>query len=183
MILLAFASSFLSCDFQKRVEDNVDNGHENARKELGLELKRIKSDFEKIYKYSRINATDSVNSSKIKNLYLSLNKTTSYIDSLTKEISKLDNQDPKNIELVENIFLNQGIADSIFNKLKRTYSFAIEVAQADTTKLRMKKVQNDISNFNKEHLFKMSEPGWCIITLLSFENELIKDGTKSLYGY
>lgn len=128
-------------------------------------------------------SSDSAVIGKIKNLYTFIDETTKYIDSLKSEMNKLDDKDLKNTDLIKKIFLNDGVGDSVFNKVKLSYSFAIEIALADTTKSRLKKAQDIYTTETKKQFFELNGPLGVNMILYGIESELIKNGTKSLYGY
>jgi hypothetical protein len=95
-------------------------------------------------------------------------------------MNKLDNMDTRNIELVKDLFLNYGLGDSVFNKVKQSYSLASEIASADTTKLRLMEVRETFSEEMKKHFFGLNNPLGVNMILYGVELELIKDGTISL---
>lgn len=62
--------------------------------------------------------------------------------------------DLSNIELLERKFLDRGLADSILNKVKHSYSLSIDIALADTTKARLKKITETYSEETKKQFLK-----------------------------
>ena len=62
-------------------------------------------------------------------------------------------------------------------------TFAIDVALADTTKSRLKTAQDTYTTETKKQFFELNGPLGVNMILYGIESELIKDGTRSLYGY
>jgi hypothetical protein len=182
LIILTISTTLFNCDFKQHVEDKVNNGVSDMKIELNAEITNANSSFMKFYKNALENSNDSILSVKIINLYSSIAKTSKYIDSLREEMNKLDDMDIKNVELVKKTFLYNGIGDSVFNKVKYSYSCTIDVAIADTTKTRLKKSQEKYSEETKKQFFEMNSPLGIYMILSGVESELINDGTSSLSG-
>jgi hypothetical protein len=91
--------------------------------------------------------------------------------------------DTKNIELVKQMFLNNGIGDMVFKRVKQSYSITIAIAFADTTKTRLRKVQETFSEETKKQFFGLNSPLGVAMILYGIESELIKDGSRCLAGH
>jgi len=173
----------LGCDFSKNVKDRVDNGVKDAKVEMESDISRSKSEFEKSYGKIVQHSKDSVFLIKVTDLYSSITKTSKYIDSLRIEMDKLDALDTKNIELLKQMYLYNGIGDSVFNKVKRSYSITIDIAIADTTKLRLRKAQEIFSKETEKQFFELNSSLGINMILYGIESELIKDGSRCLTGH
>lgn len=183
IISLTLLTTLLSCDFSGQVKDSVDKKVSYARIEMSNDLNNTKSGFEDTYRQVSVQSNDIIFLTKIANFYSSLTMTSKYIDSLRAEMDKLDNMDTKNVELIKEKFLFEGVADSVFNKMRQSYSLAIDIAVAETTKLRLKKVLETYNEEMKKQLFGLSSPLGVNMILYGIQSELIKDGTSSLSGH
>ena len=126
---------------------------------------------------------DSVFSVKVAELHSDLTKTAKYIDSLRIELDKLDDMDTKNIDLIRQMFITDGIGDTIFNKVKHSYSLTIQMALTDKLRSRLKKVQDTYTGETRNQLFGLNGPLGVNMILSGIESELIKDGTSILKDY
>ena len=182
IILTAFMTLF-GCNFSEHVKQRVDNGVKDAKVQMNSEISQAKSDFAESYRQVFSQAQDSVFSIKVSDLNSSITKTSYYIDSLRAEMDKLDNMDTKNVELVRQIFLHNGIGDRVFSKLKESYSITIDIAAADTTKRRLRKVLESFSEETKKQFFELNSPLGVTMILYGIESELIRDGSRCLAGH
>ncbi len=177
-------TTLISCgDIYKNIEETVDNSVKDAKVEMTSDVANLKVEFTETYKKVIERSTDSSVIKKIIALYSNINETSKYIDSVKIEIDKLDDQDVKNINVIKKIFLNDGIGDSVFNKVKLSYTYAINIALADTMKSSLKNVQDMYTTETKKQFFELNGPLGINIILGGIESKLIKDGTRSLYGY
>jgi hypothetical protein len=184
ILILTFSIILLSgCDFKEQVKDTVDSGVKLAKTEMDADISNAKLSFIESYKKVIGTLTDSLVLTRITSLNISINNTVQYIDSLRDEMEKLDNLDINNTEFVKRTFLNNGIGDSIFNKVKSSYTFAIDIASSDTTKSRLTIVRDSYNSDTKNQFFELNGPLGVNMILYGIETELIRDGTKSLYGY
>ena len=167
----------------KNIQETVDNAAKYAQAEMTADITNSKVAFEDTYKKALQGSTDSSLTKRLTKLYLTTNETSKYIDSLQTEMRKLDNKDVKNNDLIRKIFLSDGIGDKVFDKVKFSYNCAIDIALADTTKARLKTAQDIYTSETKKQFFELNSPGGVNMILYGIESELIKDGTKSLYGY
>jgi len=167
----------------KNIEDNVNNMAKDTQAEMTADLINSKAAFADTYKKVLQVSTDSTINKKLTTLYLTINETSEYIDSLQNEISKLDNKDLNNNELIKKIFLTDGIGDKVFTKVKSSYNYVIDITLADTMKTRLINARDIYSTETKNQLFGLNSPGGVNAILYGIESELIKDGTKSLNAY
>lgn len=182
--LILFISTILiilsSCDFGSQIKETVGNSVKNSKVEMESEISLSKSEFGKLYEEVCKHSHDSTFVNKAGNLYFSIIKTSKYIDSLRIEMSKLDEMDTKNVELVKQMYIHNGIGDSIFNKVKLSYSLVIDMTSVDTDKLRLEKTRETFSEETKKQFFELNNPLGVNMILYGIESELIKDGTSSI---
>jgi hypothetical protein len=88
----------------KNIENSVNNMTKEAQSEMTADLINSKATFADTYKKVIQVSTDSTINKKMTTLYLTINETSKYIDSLQNEISKLDSKDLTNNELIKKYF-------------------------------------------------------------------------------
>jgi hypothetical protein len=182
LIILTILTTLIGCDFSKQVKDKVDNSIKEGKVEMDTDISNAKSDFAESFNRALGESKDSSFSDNVTDLYSNVSKTSKYIDSLRKEMDKLDGMDTKNIELIKQIFLYNGIGDSVFVKVKHSYSLTIDIAVADTTKARLRKVKETYTEESKKQFFELNGPLGVNMILYGIESELIKDATRCLAG-
>jgi hypothetical protein len=182
-IIFTILTTLIGCNFSEQVKNKVDSGVNDAKLEMDEDIFSAKSDFEKSFNQTLKQSKDSVLTAKVSDLYSSVTMTSLYIDSLRKAMDKLDNMETKNIELIKQMFLFNGIGDSIFVKVKHSYSLTIDISKSDTTKTRLKKVTETYSDETQKQFFQQNSPVGVNIILYGIESELIKDGTRCLAGH
>lgn len=184
IFILTTVTTFTSCDNMiQKVNQQVENSIKTSKMVMDSDVVSAKETFSETYEKVLQSTTDSSVSRKIVDLYSKINGTSNYIDSLKLEMNKLDDKDLQSSTLVKKIFLNDGIGDSVFNKVKLSYTQAIDIALTDTAKSRLKKVQDIYTTETKKQFFEMNGPLGANMILYGIQSELIKDGTRSLYGY
>ena len=112
-IIFTILTTLIGCNFSEQVKNKVDSGVNDAKLEMDEDIFSAKSDFEKSFNQTLKQSKDSVLTAKVSDLYSSVTMTSLYIDSLRKAMDKLDNMETKNIELIKQMFLFNGIGDSI----------------------------------------------------------------------
>jgi len=155
----------------------------DAKLEMDADISNAKSDFEKSFNQTLKQSKDSILTAKVSDLYSSITMTSLYIDSLRKAMDKLDDMDIKNIELIKQMFLYNGIGDSVFTKVKHSYSLTIDIAVTDSTKTRLKKATETYSDETQKQFFQQNGPLGVNMILYGIESELIKDGARCLSGH
>ena len=184
IIILTVMATFISCgNMIQKTNEQVENSIKTSKLVMDSDVVKEKEIFSKTYRIAFQSTTDTLVSQKITQLYSEIYITAIYIDSINSKVNKLDNKDMRNSKFIKEVFLNEGIGDSIFNKVKASYTNAINIALSDTAKSRLKKVQDTYTNETKKQFFEMNEPFGVSMILYGIESELIKDGTRSLYGY
>ena len=173
-----------SCDnLIRNANEKVENSIKMSKMVMDSDVVSAKKTFSETYEKVLQSTKDSTLNKKIVDLYLKISETSNYIDSLKLEMNKLDDKDLQSTSLVKKIFLNDGIGDSVFNKVKFSYTQAINTSITDTTKLRLKKALDTYTAETKKQFFGMNGPLGVNMILYGIQSELIKDGTKSLYEY
>ncbi|GAA0879034.1 hypothetical protein GCM10009119_20020 [Algoriphagus jejuensis] len=183
LIILTILTTLIGCNFSEQVKNKVDSDVKEAKLEMDADISNAKSDFEKSFNQTLKQSKDSILTAKVVDLYSRVTKTSLYIDSLRKAMDKLDDMDTKNIELIKQMFLYDGIGDSVFAKVKKSYSLTIDIAVADTTKTRLKNVTETYSDETQKLFFQQNSPLGVNMILYGIESELIKDGTRCLAGH
>lgn len=183
LIILTILTTLIGCNFSEQVKNKVDSGVKDAKLEMDEDISNAKSDFEKSFNQTLKQSKDSILTTKVVDLYSRVTKTSLYIDSLRKVMDKLDDMDTKNIELIKQMFIYDGIGDSVFAKVKHSYSLTIDIAVADTTKTRLKNVTETYSDETQKQFFQQNSPLGVNMILYGIESELIKDGTRCLAGH
>jgi len=183
LIILICLTTLFGCDFSNQVKENVDKGVEDTKVEMESDISLAKSNLENSYNEILQLSNDSALSNKVTKFYSIINGTSKYIDSLRVEMNKLDDMDTKNIELIKDMFINNGLGDSVFNQVRQSYTLAIDIAPADTTKSRLKNVRETYSQETMKQFFELNSPLGVNLILYGIESELIKDGTRSLSGH
>ncbi|MEX6690164.1 hypothetical protein QTN47_21825 [Danxiaibacter flavus] len=183
LIVLAISTTLFACDFSKQLKVKADNDIKTVKVAMDSDMSNAKTEFSKLYKQAVQQSKDSVFSTNAGDLYSSITKTSAYIDSLRIEMDNLDYMDPKNMELVQRMFLYKGIGDSVFNKIIRSYSLATQVALADSSKSRLIKVQEGFTRDKKILFFEVQTPLGVNMLLYGIELDLIRDGSSSLYEH
>jgi hypothetical protein len=181
LLILTIATTFISCDDMiNKATEQVDHSIEMSKSEMNSDVTNAKEIFIETYEKALLRTKDSSAISKIKTLYSSIIETSKFIDSLKIIVNKLDEKDLTNNDLIKKMFLNDGMADSVFNKVKLSYNIAEEVAIPESTKATMQKARYAYTEETKRQFFEMNNPVGVNIILHGIESELIKDGTNSL---
>ncbi|MDX5348034.1 MAG: hypothetical protein LPJ89_10815, partial [Hymenobacteraceae bacterium] len=166
-----------------QVKERVGNEVKDAKLAMESDILLVNSDLKKSYNQILQQSDDSTLIIKVHRLYFTITRTSKYIDSLRNEMNKLDEMGTKNVKFVKDIFFNNGVGDSVFYQVRQSYSLAIDIALADTTKSRLKNVRETFSEESKKQFFELNNPLGVNTILYGIESELIKDGTRSLNGY
>ena len=181
LIILTIATIFISCDDMiNKANEQVDNSIEMSKSEMNSDVTNAKGIFRKTYEKDLLTTKDSIATSKIKRLYSSIIEASKFIDSLRIVVNRLDEKDLKNNDIIKKMFLNDGMADSVFNKVKLSYNIAEEVAINESIKATVHKARDVYTEETKRQFFEMNNPVGVNIILYGIESELIKDGTNSL---
>ena len=183
IFILTVSTALFGCNIDSRVKQSVGDSIKDTKIDMNWDIANAKSSFMESCKRASGKSKDSMLKTKINDLYFSITKTSEYIDSLRSEMNGYNDMDLNNSDFSERVFLNLGIGDSVFNKVKLSYSLAIDIAISDTTKSRLKSVRGNFTEKTKTMLFEIGTPLMVNMVLYGIESELIKDGIRSLYGY
>ena len=131
---------------------------------------------------------DSLKISKISQLYYNTIEILSYMDSLNNEIEKLDSNDPHNVKVMNDIFLSNGIADTLYFRFNSLFELSKGVALTKEQEYKImeskkKKLHGDGPGQFREVYFQVNGPHQAIYVLLNFESELLINAIESLQGY
>lgn len=183
LIILTISTTLFACNFSKQIKDKADNDIKSVKVAMDSDMSNAKTEFSKLYNQALQQPRDSVFSTNANDLYWSITNTLEYIDSLRIEMDKLDYMNVKNMEVIQRMFLYKGIGDSVFNKIKYSYSLAAQIALADSSKSRLIKVREGFTRDKKILLFEVQTPLGVNMILHGIEMDLIKDGSKSFYEH
>jgi hypothetical protein len=194
LIILTIITLLTGCgNFSDNVDKTIDNAQKEANETLANDSKRDLKLLGDAYQKALTKTVDTAMTGKIKAAYASIITTTRYMDSLKVELKKYE-KDPKSSELVEDIFIRNGIADSIFRKLKYSFDLSSEIAQTESAKTDInKRCANIVDETNDKSpnsltskkflFFKLHSPEMEIWTLYGFESELVNCGIEGLTDF
>ncbi|RYD81703.1 MAG: hypothetical protein EOP53_05715 [Sphingobacteriales bacterium] len=157
LVILIFVLELYSCEnISNKIKNQVDNSLQDAEKELISDLGNSKDIYNKNYNSALQSSTDANYINKLKNLDSTVNTTSKYLDSLLALLKKYDDYDPNNISEVKRIFVTEGVGDSIFFKVKATYSYAEKIAISDSSKMSLRKVRETYNEETKKLYFLLT---------------------------
>jgi hypothetical protein len=167
------------------IEQQVDSKVERAKQDMSAEVQRAKEDFTAHFKATEENQADILIKRKLQELKFSIISTDSYLDSLKREMGKLDENDVRNVELVKATFLYNGVGDSIFNKLKRSIAAAENAAKTDQQKIAIISASESLFTATsadkwKEQMFGLTNPLGASMIIYGLQTELYNIGIKAL---
>lgn len=181
-----FLVYLLSCNslsehFQQHIGEQVNN----SKKEMRLEIEREKQDFLDQFKKVIGNKNDRNSGSELHSLKNGIIISARFFDSLENEMDKLDNLDLKNIQLVKNIFIYNGIGDTIQLKVKSCAAMAQRIAKSTKGKAIIQSIQDSLfSGYHpdkwNELMFGQTSPLGASITLSGLQADLFSIGLQSL---
>ena len=184
-IIIIIALFFSSCDIEQNIKETITDTSEQAAIMLADSVEYEKENFNNICQASINVVTDTITVKKINALHFSITTTSKYIDSLRKVMNKLDNMGVKNNETVKEIFLDNGVGDSLFNKLNSSIILAENIATNQTIKSSVKNIGDNMllqrnPNEFKNQYFSLNSTGGVSWLLSGMEIELFKAGSTSL---
>jgi len=187
-VTLLFVILLVSCgNLVSNAEKIIEVSQERSNEQLLKDRERDFRSLNEAYKKAAIKAGDRVKLEKINETFFSIISAKNYMDSLSVELKKLDEKDFKSIDVIEDIFINKGIGDTIFKKLKHSFDLIAGIAKSEKVKKAIndrclniigepnKESTNDVGS-NKFLFFKMHSPQMEIWTLYGFESELVNGG-------
>lgn len=163
----------------------IDTVHNVVSAEMNLDFKVLLDRYNDEYKKVVAQTSDSVYLKDLHSFDSVFLNCVSFTDSLKKEVDKLDKIDPKSVELIKTIFIKQGVADTLFSKIKTTYELAESISNLTENKKAIKAARLRILNEPntgqlKNHLFGLNNPPGVSMILYGFEYELFHMTDKVL---
>ena len=137
-------------DPSKIVESAFKENDVNVKNDYKNSLDTLRLVFES--SLQNIKNTDSIN--ELNKFYSILKKNLYYIDSLRTVVEKLDSSDTKDTQTARNIFIINGIADSIYCKTLFTYDLAESISLLNTHKNEIRKYRLNILEESKSQEIK-----------------------------
>lgn len=190
LIGIVFVILLCGCDYfnPERVKERVEADIETASSEMTINYAEAKDTFNLTYRRALQATSDTLVIKNLQKFYSIFIETIDYMDSLKIEMQKLDKSDRNNTKLVKQIFITDGIGDTLFNKLQLSYTIAETIALTSEKKsaiIRSRANALDEPNTEKriEQYFGMNMPLGTAMIIYGFETELLKIGLESLDGY
>ena len=184
---LIFFSGCFNIDPDK-VTAYVGKQIENAKAEMNSEYAKGKVSFDKKCQAALQTTLDTLLRKELRCFQTAMNEALNYTDSLKTEMSKLKDDAAGSDVLIKRIFITEGKADSLFNKLRSAYRTAEQIARAKDLKIEVKKSGDNALgepdvNERKNMFFAMNSPLGVQIILYGYQSELLKTGMDCLDGY
>lgn len=186
ILIYSLCLFFFGCiDVNKEVNDTIDSVSKNADIDMESDLLNIKKSFDSTYIIA-LNNCNSDRKEKLMNYKSVLIKTTNYIDSVSNDLSKYDNEDVRSNNLIKEKFIEAELGDSIYNKIRTTLNFAEEISKNKSIKDSIHQIsKNALSDFNvknwKNNFFSLNSPNGTMMVLYGFKYELFKTSIISLH--
>jgi len=179
-----------SCDFlsPEKAKERVETAVESTSAQMTQEYSKARDTFNLKYQNALHAITDSTTIDKLEKFHLAILETVGYLDSLKAEMQELDKLDRANLEGVKEIFLVDGIGDTVFKKIILSYDLTEDIARTADRKSQINKsLKNALSEPNidasKNQYFGMTAPLGASMILYGFEIEILKIGTETLHDY
>ena len=152
---------------------------------MDAEIEKSKKNFIALYQAAENGQSDNLTVQKLQEFQATIIRTDNYLDSLKKEMDKLDEMDVNNVQLVKSTFLYKGASDTIINKLKGSISAALIVAKSEKQKAAIKVASDTLgiepnADTWKEQAFGLTNPLGANMVLYGLRTELYKIGTEAL---
>lgn len=170
------------------VEQSISEQVSQSKAEMDGEIQKAKTQFTNTYTVALNKAIDSVTRQKLQNVYSTITQTGMYLDSVKKEMDRLDANDVKNVAYVKNTFLEKGVGDSLFNKLRSCIQLTEQAAASQESKTTIAKKRESIFNEPdtqkwKQQYFGLTNPLGASMILYGFQTELYEIGMQGSKGY
>lgn len=188
-IIIIFLSALLfSCDnIDERINQTVDAGIKNTKAQMDKDVLNAKAIFKNKYD-SIVSKAQEPQKSEIQGAFLSITNSAEFIDNLRGEMDKLNETNTDDINLIRELFITKGQADSVFNKLNNSYTLAQKISRTESNKIAIKKISDNSLNFSngvngwKNQFFQQNTPFGTEMILFGLETELLKAGCLGLDG-
>ena len=189
-ILIVFFSTVLfGCNsFTEHTKLQVDESMKKAKQEMDDEVNKNKKDFTLSYQNALEKNKDSLDQKNINEFRGSLIKTENYMDSLNREMNKLDENDVNNVSVVKEIFLNKGHGDSILISIKNAIAVAQGITRNTSGATKIKATSDSLISESSpgkwtQQLFGLTNPLGASMILYGLQTELYKIGNLTLQTY
>ena len=180
-LLFILAITICSCtnstnNFNDKIIDDFDSA---AESKMIVEYKNSVENYRKKIANLVSQTTDSTARYKINLFNETFLNCLNFTDSLKGEMDKLDQHNFKNTETINNIYLKQGIADSLFYKISATFKLAESIAKNEQDKKLINESRIRILNEPnttqiKKQLFGFNNSMGVSMILYGFEVELFQ---------
>jgi len=185
-ISLIALTLLLGCNnLTDHIENQVDRNIETSKAEMNAEVQRAKEDFTARLRMAIQNELDNSNMRKLYELQFSIVSTDSYLDSLKKEMDKLDENDVRNVDFVRATFVYKGVGDSIIKKVKGSILTALNAAKSERQKSEIKSASDSLFwepsvDTWKEETFGLTNPPGASMIIYGLQTEIYRIGVKAL---
>jgi len=172
----------------RNTERLVDNEISKSKIEMANEIENNKIQFNGLCEKALNDTKDIASKEKLERLQESVIQTAIFLDSLKKEMDKLDEFDGRSVDIVKNVFLYHNAGDSIFSKLKSTIGGAEETALNNDNKVSIINMRDSLldepdSRKWNEQLFGLTNSLGASMILYGIQIQLYRIGMEALKGY
>jgi hypothetical protein len=166
---------------QEHIQQTVNDAMKENESYMSSDYSADSANFAKVYKHSLKETNDSILRREKQKLYVLFSGTLAYIDSIKYFVKKVDDNDINNIGYIKEKFLHEGLADSLFIKIKLAYISAEAIASTKKQKEEIvQSGENILGNSNtgdrKLVYFKSSGPKGTYLILYGIQKEMLKVG-------
>lgn len=188
LTVVCIAGLYSCSNIGSNVEQSVNEQISQSKDEMDEEINKAKTQFITTYTAALNRAADSGVRQKLQSVYSTITQTGMYLDSVKKEMDKLDANNVRNVEHVKSTFLNAGVGDSLFNKLRSSIQLTEEAAASPETKTTIANKRDSIFSEPdtqkwKQQYFGLTNPLGASMILYGFQTELYEIGMQGLKGY
>ena len=174
LILFTAGCNAIQEDFERGILKETDDVMESTDGQIQREkiafIKQIRKRFS--------GKTDLAYKQRLMQFKEAVLNTSSFLDSLRRELSKLDDMDVKNVEFVKGMFVYQGMGDSIQNKMKRNTLLAEGLVVDPGKKSTIRSLNNNLFKYSGNEWnmlnFGFTGPLGAHMILNGIEDELYK---------
>lgn len=164
-----------------KIEEIINTGSMMTDSYSNESYRKLFDEFNTNYKNTCINK-DTTSKTKLNDFYMVIMGNLNYIDSLKTEVNKLDNLDTENVKILRVMFINNGIADSVFNKVNASCVSAQSISMKKN-KYTITEYCNNLLNDKetlKKNLFSINNPSGVSMLLYGFQFEILNIGNIAL---
>lgn len=176
-----------SCDTfsESKTKEELETDVALSAVEMNTSYLSAKDTLDFRYRIALDKAKDSTIKENLKLCYFAANRTLNYLDSLRIETQKLGDSDN---HVIKKSFLDEGLADSIFNKVIIVYSDIEKVAPTNEIKALIKESRLNMLgepniNQRKSQYFGLNTGLGASMIIYGIEMELLNVGSTTLGAY